>query len=104
MYMTLSSVKSIQILNKLKTIGEKAMNHYDTSFFCDTEQGPKVFVDVDKECTDKDRWPVILRLSIKGDRLTHPSVTFYLKSMADLMAFKHSVISAVSRVVEVKDV
>ena len=80
------------------------MNHYDVSFFCDAERGPKAFADNDKKCTDPDRWPVILILNPDGSRLTHPSVTFYLKSMSDLMAFKHSVISAVSKIAEVEDV
>ena len=80
------------------------MNHYETSFFCDEDKGPKAFVDVGTECTDLDRWPVVLRLSVGGNRVDHPSVTFYLKSMSDLMTFKHSLISAVNKVAEVKDV
>ena len=80
------------------------MKSYDKSYFCDAGEGPKAFADVDKECTDPERWPVILILNPDGSRLTHPSVTFYLKSMADLMAFKHSVISAVSKIAEVEDV
>jgi hypothetical protein len=80
------------------------MNHYETSFFCDAEKGPRATVDVSEPCPDMDDWPIVLHLNTEGTRINHPSVTFYLKSMADLMTFKHSVISAVSRVVEVKEI
>lgn len=79
------------------------MRHYDTSFFCEEGKGPKVFVER-SEPGDQFGWPIFVKINTKGDRLTDPSVTFYLKTTEDLLEFKHSIVLAVNKSVEAEDV
>jgi hypothetical protein len=84
------------------------MRFYNSTFFCDAGEGPKVYIDTEEHCRDsKDNpvegWPITLHINMTGKRLGDPSVTIFLRNKSDLLTFKHSVISAISKVVEVVD-
>lgn len=77
------------------------MRFYSSTFFCDAGQGPKVTVDVSEQ--DGEGWPITLRITPEGTRTGDPSITIFLRNKSDLLTFKHTVISAISKVVEVID-
>jgi hypothetical protein len=79
------------------------MRFYNATFFCDAGEGPKVTVDAEKPQEDGEEWPITLRLNPDGRRTGDPSITIFLRNKSDLLIFKHSVISAISKVVEVVD-
>ena len=79
------------------------MRFYNSIFFCDEGEGPKVSVDVEEPREDEEGWPITLRINPDGRRTGDPSITIFLRNKSDLLTFKHSVISAISKVVEVVD-
>ena len=81
------------------------MRFYNATFFCDVGEGPKVFIDAEKTKEDEETspWPIALHINFTGNRYDNPSVVFHIKNKSDLLIFKHSVISAISKVVEVVD-
>lgn len=79
------------------------MRFYNATFFCDAGQGPKVTVDAEKPQEDGEGWPITIRINPEGTRIGDPSITIFLRNKSDLLTFKHTVISAISKVVEVVD-
>lgn len=79
------------------------MRFYNATFFCESGQGPKVTVDAEKLQKDEEGWPITIRINPEGTRIGDPSITIFLRNKSDLLTFKHTVISAISKVVEVID-
>ncbi|MCJ7759544.1 hypothetical protein MUP59_00175 [Candidatus Bathyarchaeota archaeon] len=79
------------------------MRFYNATFFCDAGEGPKVFVDAEGPSEETGNWPITVHINLTGHRADNPSITIFLRNKSDLLTFKHSVISAISKVVEVID-
>lgn len=75
------------------------MRYYDTSFFCEDDQPIYSHISI----WDGGSWPITLTINTSIDKPTDkPTITLHLSSLAQLIAFKNSVVSSVDRAISKK--
>jgi hypothetical protein len=67
------------------------MKHYDTTFFCAKDEGPRAHV----KLTKGSPWATLLINTSVSDSYLTPRITLFIFSFEDLIRFKESLVSAI---------